>query len=177
LHLGTLEPRKNLVRLVQAFGRARDSLRYEDNTRLVLAGGKGWDYEPIFQEVSRLNLEAYVVFPGYVPENELLWWYRAAAAFVYPSLWEGFGLPVLEAMACGTPTVTSKASSLPEVAGDGALLVDPLSVEELAEALIRVLGSEETAQRLRQAGMKQASRFSWQQTGQQTAAVYRRALN
>ena len=118
-----------------------------------------------------------MLFPGYVADQELAWWYRAAALFVYPSLLEGFGLPVLEAMACGAPVVTSNLSSLPEVAGDAALLVDPTSVGALAAALLRLLADAELAAELRGRGLAQAARFPWSRTAAQTAAVYRRALS
>ena len=176
LHLGTLEPRKNLVRLVRAFAQVRAQDPGRPAVSLVLAGGKGWDYDAIFAEVARLGLEQAVLFPGYVPDQELAWWYRAATVFVYPSLLEGFGLPVLEAMACGAPTVTSNLSSLPEVAGDAALLVDPTAEDALAAALLRLLGDQDLAGELRGRGLAQAARFSWRRTAQETAAVYRRAL-
>jgi glycosyltransferase involved in cell wall biosynthesis len=176
LHVGTLEPRKNLVRLVQAFAQVRANDPGQPPAKLVLAGGKGWDYGAIFAEVDRLGLAQDVIFPGYVADEELAWWYRAAAVFAYPSLMEGFGLPVLEAMACGAPTVTSNLSSLPEVAGDAALLVDPTSVDALADALLRLMADAGLANDLRARGQAQAARFPWSRTAQQTAAVYRRAL-
>ena len=176
LHLGTLEPRKNLTRLVQAFARIKAQETASPDLKLVLAGGKGWFYDSLFAEVARLGLEGEVLFPGYVDDADLVWWYRAATAFAYPSLMEGFGLPVLEAMACGAPTVTSNASSLPEVAGDAALLVDPGDVDALAAALARILQEPALAAELRHRGLAQAARFSWQRTAQETAAVYRKAL-
>ncbi|HSN75336.1 MAG TPA: glycosyltransferase family 1 protein, partial [Anaerolineae bacterium] len=176
LHLGTLEPRKNLVRLVQAFAQVKAHDPGQPPVKLVLAGGKGWSYDAIFAEVARLGLEQEVVLPGYIADEELAWWYRAAAVFAYPSLLEGFGLPVLEAMACGTPTITSALSSLPEVAGDAALLVDPTSVDALAAALLRLLDDIALAGELRTRGLAQATRFSWSRTAQETAAVYRHAL-
>ncbi|MEZ4769950.1 MAG: glycosyltransferase family 1 protein [Caldilineales bacterium] len=176
LHLGTLEPRKNLARLVQAFAQARQRLPDADDLKLVLAGGKGWDYDDIFAAVQRERLHDHVLFPGYVADADLPWLYRAATVFTYPSLLEGFGLPVLEAMACGTPVVTSSVSSLPEVAGDAALLVDPASVDALAGALVRVLSDGTLAAEMRAKGLRQASRFSWQRTASQTADVYRAAL-
>ena len=174
LHLGTLEPRKNLVRLVQAFHTTRQ--QGLGDVKLVLAGGKGWGYDDIFAEVSRLGLEQDVLFPGYVPDDELAWWYRGAELFCYPSLLEGFGLPVVEAMACGVAVITSNISSLPEVAGEAALLVDPTSVAALAEALVTLLTDQASAGALREKGPPQAARFSWQRTAEQTAAVYRKAL-
>ena len=176
LHLGTLEPRKNLVRLVQAFAQVKAQDSGQPPVKLVLAGGKGWSYDAIFAEVGRLGLEQEVIFPGYIADQELAWWYRAAAVFAYPSLMEGFGLPVLEAMACGAPTVTSTISSLPEVAGDAALLVDPSSVDALAAALQRLLADTALVEALRGRGQTQAARFPWSRTAQQTAAVYRCAL-
>jgi glycosyltransferase involved in cell wall biosynthesis len=176
LHLGTLEPRKNLVRLVQAFAQVKAQDSGQPPVKLALAGGKGWSYDAIFAEVGRLGLEREVLFPGYIADEDLAWWYRAAAVFAYPSLLEGFGLPVLEAMACGAPTVTSNLSSLPEVAGDAALLVDPTSVDALAAALLRLLADAGLATDLRARGQAQAARFPWSRTAQQTAAVYRRAL-
>ena len=174
LFLGTLEPRKNLVRLLDAYAAWRRASR--EPVSLVLAGGKGWFYETIFARVTELGIEDSVIFPGFVPGDELPWWYRAAECFVYPSLFEGFGLPVLEAMACGTPTITSRASSLPEVAGDAALMVDPENADELTEALARVLSEPGLASELRAAGPRQAARFSWMRTATETAAVYRDVL-
>jgi len=176
LHLGTLEPRKNLVRLVQAFAQVRGNQAGQPPVKLVLAGGRGWDYDAIFAEVARQGLEQEVLFPGYVADQELAWWYRAAALFIYPSLLEGFGLPVLEAMACGAPVITSNRSSLPEVAGEAALLVDPTAVDALAAALLRLLSDAGLAGELRSRGLAQAARFPWSRTAQETAAVYRRAL-
>ena len=178
LFLGTLEPRKNIVRLLEAYalwlhGRPASA---KDVPTLVIAGAKGWFYETIFARVNELGLAEHVIFPGFVPTEELPWWYRAAELFVYPSLFEGFGLPVLEAMACGTPTITSNASSLPEVAGDAALLIDPEDTEGLAGAMAHVLAEPEVAAKMRAAGLRQAARFSWARTAAQTAAVYRTVL-
>lgn len=176
LHLGTLEPRKNLVRLVQAFGQVRAASAAMADVKLVLAGGKGWDYDNIFQEVGQLGLAADVLFAGYVPDEELPWWYRAATVFAYPSLLEGFGLPVLEAMACGVPVITSNVSALPEVTGDAALLIDPTSVGQLADALLAVLGDAKMACEMGQRGLQRAANYHWERTAQETAAVYRRSL-
>jgi glycosyltransferase involved in cell wall biosynthesis len=174
LFLGTLEPRKNLVRLLDAYAAWRRASR--EPVVLVIAGGKGWFYETVFAHVARLGLEDSVLFPGFVPADELPWWYRAAELFVYPSLFEGFGLPVLEAMACGTPTITARASSLPEVAGDAALLVDPEDTGELTDAIARTLSEPMLADELRVAGPRQASRFTWARTAAATAGVYRDVL-
>lgn len=175
LHLGTLEPRKNLVRLVQAFHAARG--RGPRDVKLVLAGGKGWGYDDIFAEVSRLGLDQDVLFPGYISDEDLPWWYRGAELFCYPSLLEGFGLPVAEAMACGTPVITSNVSSLPEVAGDACWLIDPTSEEALADALATLLTDKSRAGTLRAKGPQQAAQFTWHRTAEQTATVYRQALS
>ena len=142
----------------------------------MIAGGKGWLYESLFTQVTRLGLIEDVLFTGYVPNEELPWWYRAAALFVFPSLFEGFGLPVLEAMACGTPTITSSVSSLPEVAGDAAILVDPNDKEGLVSAMERVLDDDQLRRNLAEAGPRQASQFPWSRTAAETIAVYRDVL-
>lgn len=175
LFLGTLEPRKNLVRLLEAYALLRSGT--QDGAELtipplVIAGAKGWFYQEIFARVTDLGLADQVIFPGFVPAEELPSWYRGAELFVYPSLFEGFGLPVLEAMACGVPTITSRASSLPEVAGDGAILVDPEDVGQLAEAMHRVLTTPSLAGQLRAAGPRQAARFPWERTAAATREVY-----
>lgn len=176
LFLGTLEPRKNIGRLIEAYGmlRTREGV---DVPKLVIAGGKGWFHETLFTQVADLKLIDDVLFPGYVPADEVPWWYRAAEMFVYPSRFEGFGLPVLEAMACGVPTITSDASSLPEVAGDAALLVHPDDVEALVNAMARLLIDGDLAADLREAGPRQAAQFPWTRTTAETLAVYRSVLH
>lgn len=171
LFVGTLEPRKNLVRLVEAFARIRDG-----RVGLVLAGGKGWLYDELFARVEALGLSREVIFPGYVMNDELPLWYNAATVLAYPSVYEGFGLPVLEAQACSTPVLTSNVSSLPEAAGDAALMVDPYDVEALAAGLNRLLTDISLRHELRSAGLAHAKKFTWSHTAQETAQVYRRAL-
>jgi glycosyltransferase involved in cell wall biosynthesis len=175
LFLGTLEPRKNIGRLIEAYAALRE--RIASPPALVIAGGKGWFYENLFSQVSRLGLGADVLFTGYVPGEELVWWYRSALMFVFPSLFEGFGLPVLEALACGTPTITSNLSSLPEVAGNAALLVDPYDTEGLVRAMVSLLNEPELRAELSKAGVRQAEQFPWSRTARETAAVYRSALS
>lgn len=172
LFVGTLEPRKNLVRLIEAFARSGA----DAETVLVLAGARGWYDDEIFATVERLGLSSRVHFPGYVPNDELPFWYNAARAFAYPSLYEGFGLPVLEAQSCGTPVLTSSISALPEAAGDGALMVDPYDVEATAEGLHRLLTDETLRGVLRQRGLEHAARFSWPRTAAETVAVYQEAI-
>jgi glycosyltransferase involved in cell wall biosynthesis len=171
LFVGTLEPRKNLEHLVAAFSRINDG-----KTQLVLVGGKGWLYDDLYRQIEALNLGAAVRFPGYVRSKELPLWYNAATAFAYPSLYEGFGMPVTEAQACGTPVLTSNVSSLPEAAGEAALLVDPHSVEDIAAGLNSILSDLALQKDLRERGLAHAERFKWSQTAWETIQVYRRAL-
>jgi glycosyltransferase involved in cell wall biosynthesis len=173
LFVGTLEPRKNLVRLVRAYRRmaARGTPH-----ALVLAGPMGWHPQPLLRAISEEG-PGDVVLTGAVGPGELDALYRGAAAFVYPSLYEGFGLPVLEAMSRGTACVVSASSSLPEVAGEAALPVDPLSVVGLAEAVERVTSDPQLAARLREAGLARAARFSWDDTARRTLEVYKSVLS
>jgi glycosyltransferase involved in cell wall biosynthesis len=170
LHVGTIEPRKNLERLVSAFNRARS--RYDLPHLLVLAGSPGWGVRPVRQVVASEGLESIVRFTGAVSREDLLALYRAAALFAYPSLYEGFGLPALEAMACGTPVLASDVSSLPEVVGDAALTVDPADDEALAAAIARALTDGELRRRLRGAGPARARQFTWERCARETLAVY-----
>jgi glycosyltransferase involved in cell wall biosynthesis len=173
LYVGALKSRKNVPRLLEAFALLRQgSTRW----KLVIVGAREWRLSPIFDTVQRLKLEPHVHFTGYVTGEHLPALYAGADLFVFPSLYEGFGLPVLEAMACGTPVVTSSTSSLPEVAGDAALLVDPYNVDELAGAMRRVLEQPEAAQGLRERGLARAAQFSWDRTARETIAVYERVM-
>jgi glycosyltransferase involved in cell wall biosynthesis len=169
LYVGTLHPRKNLARLVQAFGLVTSS--QGPDLQLVLAGQKGWLYEEIFAQVQRLELADRVVLTGYVPDADLPALLSGALAFVFPSLYEGFGFPVLEAMACGTPVVCSDVSSLPEVAGDAALLVDPLDTQALAEAISRILDNANLGHELVQRGFHQLRKFSWRNCAEKTLGI------
>jgi glycosyltransferase involved in cell wall biosynthesis len=174
LFLGTLEPRKNVQKLIRAYSRWR---KVEPGIpKLVVAGGKGWYYDRIFDEVESLGLTGEVIFPGYVMQEDLPWWYSAADLFVYPSRFEGFGMPVLEAMACGTPVVTTNVAALPEVAGDAALLVDPDDETQLVEVMRQALRDEALRQEMRAKGLAQAASFTWARTARQTADTYDRAL-
>jgi len=171
LGLGTLQPRKNYRRLVQAFSELGPST---SGLRLVIAGGKGWLYDSIFSEVQRLGLKGRVLFPGFVDDDDLPALYSAAELLAYPSLYEGFGLPVLEAMACGTPVVTSNTSSLVEVGGDAALLVEPADVDAIADAIRRILTDADLRQALVARGLEQARRFTWEKAALQLKGVYER---
>jgi glycosyltransferase involved in cell wall biosynthesis len=174
LFLGTLEPRKNVQKLIRAYSQWRNS--EPGIPKLVVAGAKGWYYERIFAEVERLGLAGQVIFPGYVAQEELPLWYNAADLFVYPSQFEGFGLPVLEAMACGTPAVTTNVASLPEVGGDAAWLVSPDNEAELVEAVRRVLKDAALRQEMKARGLAHAANFTWERTARQTLDTYDRAL-
>jgi glycosyltransferase involved in cell wall biosynthesis len=173
LFLGTLEPRKNLTTLIEAFARTG---MVRQGIKLVIAGGKGWYYQEIFKRVEELDLAGAVRFPGFVPDAELPLWYNAATVFVYPSLYEGFGMPLLEAMACGTPVIGSDASCLPEVVGDAGLLISPHDVEGLADSLERLLTDAGRWADLSQQGRARASAYAWEATAAATVASYRRAL-
>jgi glycosyltransferase involved in cell wall biosynthesis len=157
------------VGLLQAYSLLRG--RYPH--RLVIAGGKGWLYEAIFQEVERLSLKGRVFFLGYVPEEDLPALYNLADLFVFPSFYEGFGLPPLEAMACGTPVVVSALSSLPEVVGDGALLIPPRDIEALAGAMEKALCAPSLREELRRKGLERAKRFSWGDAAKRLLAIYK----
>ena len=183
LYVGTLHPRKNLVRLVNAFAAltSADRARSEpadlgradrmSEPQLVLAGQKGWLSEEIFAQVRKLGLEDRVILTGYVPDADLTGLLSGALAFVFPSLYEGFGLPVLEAMACGTPVICSSVSSLPEVGGDAALQIDPLDTEALAEAMHQVITDVGLRTTLVERGYEQVQRFSWQRSAGQVLQV------
>jgi len=159
LYLGTLEPRKNIDRLVDAFYLLKQHI--PNSPSLVIAGRKGWQYDSIFQKVHALGLNADIIFTGYVDPADSPILIKGAAAFVFPSIYEGFGLPPLEAMACGTPVITSNVASLPEVVGDAALMVDPFSVESIANALERMILDENLRSELSQKGLERASGYSW----------------
>lgn len=172
LFVGRLEPRKNLVRVLKAFADYRR--RSNSPLKLVLAGNKTWDAAAVDQVIAELNLAAAVVEAGHVANTDLPALYSAAEAFVFPSLWEGFGIPVIEAMACGCPVLTSNCSSLPEIAGDAAVLVDPLSVTEVAAGLERILSDQQLRADMRARGLARAEQFSWRRTAEQTLDVYRK---
>jgi glycosyltransferase involved in cell wall biosynthesis len=169
LFVGAIEPRKNVETLVDAY--LADSL--SDRFDLVLAGSLGWGYSGLMQKLAVSRVKGCIRMPGYIDDTDLPSLYTAAAAFVYPSLCEGFGLPVLEAMACGAPVITSCVSSLPEVAGEAAILVDPTDMGALASALQRVLKDRELQEELSRRGQERAKLFTWDQTAKKTLEVYR----
>lgn len=169
LFVGTIEPRKNLSRLLSAF----EAIRAEGLTDgLVVVGKRGWLTTDFFTRLALSPAKDSVFLPGYIPDEDLAAVYAGAQTLVFPSLYEGFGLPVLEAMACATPVLTSDASSMPEIAGEAALTFDPRSVEEMAESIRRVLSDSELRDRMRERGLDRAARFSWERTAKETEAVY-----
>ena len=172
LYVGTLEPRKNLKGLIQAYNRSRA----KEEFLLVLAGGRGWRYEHIFQLVKRLNLEDQVIFTGYVPEFDLPGLYGSASLFVYPSFYEGFGLPPLEAMACGVPVIVSNTTSLPEVVGDAGIYVDPNDTEQISVSIDLVLSDPKLHRALSEKGIERAKLFSWEKTANETLTLYKKLV-
>lgn len=172
LTVGTLEPRKNHPGLMRAFALALE--RGKLPHKLLIAGGHGWDEEPIFTTAERLGLGDRLRFLGFVPEADLPGLYGLAELFLYPSFYEGFGLPPLEAMACGVPVVTSDRASLPEVVGEAGCLVDPEDEERLAELILELVDSPQKRREMARRGLEQAGRFRWQASAQQLVEVYAR---
>ena len=173
LFVGTIEPRKNLMRLIDAFAAfARDI----PDVHLVLAGQRGWKCDEIYARAARPDVKDRTFILDYVDEASLPSLYSHALACVYPSLFEGFGFPVVEAMACGTPVLTSNTTSLGEIGEGAALLVDPLDTGSITSGLLRLGTSERVREELREKGLKRAASFSWRETGRRTLAAYRKAL-
>lgn len=174
LYLGTLEPRKNIERLVEAYGVLRQ--RNADVPPLILAGRKGWMYDTIFAKIQELGLEQYVCSTGYVENEAVPLLIAGAVAFLFPSIYEGFGMPPLEAMACGTPVLTANVSSMPEVAGDSAVLVDPFSVESIAEGMERLVEKPDLRRELSERGIRRASQFTWERSAGIVSEVMQRLV-
>ena len=172
--LSTLEPRKNHVRLIRAFHQARREADVPQH--LVIGGAKGWLYDEIFATVQQLGLDDEVHFAGYVDEADLPVLYSAADFFVFPSLYEGFGLPLIEALACGTPVLTADNSCLPEAAGPGAVYVDAKDVTSIAQGIVRLANDADLRKRLSRAGRAHAASFTWTRSAQQLAAAYQTVL-
>ena len=170
LYLGTLEPRKNLERLIDAY--AAFAKNHEAPAKLVLAGGKGWLYDGIFGKVKALGLEQQVIFTQYIDSADLCALMSGALAFTFPSLYEGFGMPPLEAMACGTPVLVSDAASLPEVTGDSAVIVKADSTASITDGLERLFTDADLRRRLSAEGLARAAMFSWERSAQLLYEVY-----
>jgi len=177
LAVGTIQPRKNYVRLIQAFAQVMGQWwqigpEWLGDVNLVISGGTGWLFDAIFAEVTRLGLQARVKFTGFVDDADLPALYSAAAVFAYVPRYEGFGLPVLEAMACGVPVIGSNVSSIPEVVGDAGLLVDPLDVDAIAAGLIGLLKDASARDAYRRAGLQRAAQFTWESAARQLLSIY-----
>jgi glycosyltransferase involved in cell wall biosynthesis len=171
LFVGTLEPRKNLTALLHAYAKLR-AAGHDEDLKLVVAGRTGWLYREIFTAVKALGLQKEVIFTGFVDDEDLPHLYRGAQLFVFPSLYEGFGLPILEAMASGVPVVTSRAASMPEVAGEAAMLVDPHDVQAIADGMRQVLYKDGLRDVLIQKGLARARHFTWESVAQKTLELY-----
>ncbi|MEM9952721.1 MAG: glycosyltransferase family 1 protein [Chloroflexota bacterium] len=172
LYVGTIEPRKNLVTLIEAYAQLPTSERLP----LILAGGKGWLTESIFEAIAKHKLEDEIRLPGFIPTDDLPLWYNSADCFIFPSVFEGFGLPVLEAMACGTPVITSNVSSLPEVAQDAGLILPPTEIDAWVSGLKQAYYDANWRQSASQRGLEIAQTFTWEQTARLTVKSYQRAL-
>lgn len=175
LHVGSMNPRKNISRLIEAYSMLPFELL--DEYQLVLAGGKGWRSYEIFDKISKMGLNDQVVVTGFVEDDDLPLLMNAADLLVFPSLYEGFGIPPLEAMACGTPVVASNTSSIPEVVGNAALLFDPYNVEEMSSSIYKVLTDEKLKNDLIQKGLEHVKLFSWDKAVKETLKVYNEVYN
>lgn len=173
LFVGMLEPRKNIMGLIRAYAQVKE----KDSHHLVLVGKKGWKYEDIFMTVKELGLQNMVHFLGYVPDEDLSSLYSSATCFVYPSFYEGFGIPVLEAMACGCPVITSNNSSMKEIAGNAAVLIDPENKEAIADAIELVISNKKEQERMRKAGLLHVKKFRWETMAQETKNLYASVLH
>lgn len=176
LAVGSLQPRKNLIRLIQAFVQLRKKFP-DQKPQLVIAGRKLWLYKDILASIAQQELSDDVIVTDYVTDEELRCLYKSAVALVYPSIFEGFGLPPLEAMACGTPVIASNTSSLPEVVGDAGILVDPYDIDSICDAMARILREVDLRSRLSLEGLRRAPAFSWQNAASRTLEVYRQVYS
>ena len=172
LTVGTLEPRKNFKRIIEAYISLRTEEKISD--KLIIVGKKGWLFDDILTIPGAFQDD--IIFKGYVSEDELIRLFQLARFFIYPSMYEGFGLPILEAMACGCPVITSNTSSMPEVAGDAASLVDPYRIEEIKNAMYTLTNDAGLCTKMSAEGIRRASKFSWQRAAEQTSQVYEEVL-
>ena len=168
LYLGTIEPRKNIERIIKAFIKYKEKV--DDDLKFVIVGKKGWKYENIMKLIESMGTD--IIITGYIDEEDKIPIYKLAQFFVFPSLYEGFGMPVLEAMAAGVPVVTSNVSSLPEVAGNAAILVDPLSEDEILEAYKKILSDKQLQREMIEKGLEQAKKFQWKKSVEVLEKVY-----
>jgi glycosyltransferase involved in cell wall biosynthesis len=178
LYFGTIEPRKNLIGLIKAFEKLREyrtnvheSFTNINNIKLVIAGEKGWLYKDVFKTARQSRFSKEIIFTGFVDNNDKPYLYNLASLFVYPSFYEGFGFPPLEAMACGVPTITSNLSSLPETVAKSAIMIDPYNIDEFALAMEIGLKDKNLRKKLKEEGIKQVKKFSWQKCAQETLDI------
>ncbi|EKD57093.1 MAG: glycosyl transferase, group 1 [uncultured bacterium] len=171
LFVGTVEPRKNLKRLILAYNKLPEAIKLK--YQLVIVGASGWNNDDIYQTAKPLVDKKRIVFKDYLTDNQLQKLYNESKIFVYPSIYEGFGLPVLEAMNCGLPVITSNISSLPEVAGDAAFYVNPLSVKDITNTINKLISNEKLMIQLSKKSLKQAKKFSWERCAKETLNIYR----
>jgi glycosyltransferase involved in cell wall biosynthesis len=171
LWVGTLEPRKNLPTLIEAYSKLKS---IHSEYTLVLGGGLGWQYQDILNMA--LSLGNRIQITGYLPQRDLIPLYAGASLFVYPSLYEGFGMPLLEAMASGVPIVASRTSSIPEVIGDAGVLVDPLRISDIREAILKLLQDSSLRSSFREKGIQRAKEFTWERAAQETLKIYQEAV-
>ncbi|MFK4784386.1 glycosyltransferase family 4 protein [Fusobacterium sp. MFO224] len=174
MYLGTLEPRKGVDKLILAFNMLKE--KGNSDIKLVIAGGKGWMYNKIFDLYENSKYKKDIIFTGYVDEKDKIKLYKLAEAFVFPTLYEGFGMPVLESMASGTPVVASNNSSIPEVTGDAGILINRDSVEDLCEGMEKILGDEELRKELIKRGIKQSEKFKWEDSAKKYEDIYEELL-
>ncbi len=175
LYIGTIEPRKNLTRLIEGYSIFAE--KYPECPKLVLAGGKGWLNDDIYNSIKRLNLQDKAVFTDYIADSDMCGLINGAMGFLFPSIYEGFGMPPLEAMACGVPVLTSHEASLPEVVGDSAVLVDAYNVESIAEGISKLYIDEELRAELSEMGLKQAKKYTWESASETLHSIYKELLN
>jgi glycosyltransferase involved in cell wall biosynthesis len=173
LHIGTLNPRKNLDFLIKVFNRVHQVV---PDVKLVITGKKGWHYQSLFELVEKLGLQKDVIFTGYILDEEAPYLYNGASVYAFPSIYEGFGLPPLEAMSCGTPVVASNTSSIPEVVGDAGVLLSPHDSNGWTKALVEILKNPTKREKLGQMALVRAKQFSWKKTAEKTAQVYEEVL-
>jgi glycosyltransferase involved in cell wall biosynthesis len=174
LNINTISPRKNIINIIKSFNNVADK---DDNAILIISGKKGWKYNDVFKEYNKSPFKNKIFFLDYVPDNIISDLYNISSIFIYPSFYEGFGLPILEAQACGCPVITSNVSSMPEVAGKGAILVNPYNINEISKAMRNVLTDKELKYKLIKEGFKNIKRFSWKKCARETLNVYKKIYN
>ena len=175
LYVGTLEPRKNLVRLIEAYDKT--FCNQPDPPQLVLAGMKGWKFDSIFEAAANSSLKDNILFTGYVEEKDVPILMNGATVFAFPSIYEGFGMPCLEAMACGTPVLTSNLSSMPEVVGEAGILVDPYSIDDIGLKLKELMANPQLREKHRELGLEQCKKFSWEDSARKLHKVFEEVVN